>query len=558
MKSPRLPANWLERPLARDLLGGLFVLAPPYVFEKADQFFFLTHQHFLFFTLSGIRYDFDVVYLAAAGYIVGRSSKGLARSWAVYLMSVVVFLWLVYSACSPRLCYNTGVDGLEPLRMGSIFAAVGIASVFSGWALRQEEPRKGEVMLAGGAAFYAIAYHPVVFSLAGAGILPPLDPTAVYAFLAGLGWVVSKSLPEEFGVFGVLRRFAVSTAAILVLLAVSEGIAGHYITQELWFLASAALASAGGAFVGAAQSRVSAKWGKRFYAVLILFVLLVTLVVWPDAVAGQVLTSTDPLRPAAYSYVTPYYVGGFMSSPMVRPTAVTLDVSFAQGDASSIPGGGFLAAGIGVHAADCCTDGIDYGYRFDRVLYPNGSQFLTGSAWEVCDANAACGGHSWKQLLYHFSSPLGSFEASEPVHLIIGWELRRVAFIFGGSLNQSTTVVGSFLLPRSANAAFNAGWLGPPDKPSFRGAFFFQFGVASVGTPTGSWSVTLSCPAIPHNGSWTCVDHAQTLQGDQSFWKVLWRWGELFPKVDVAGDNATKTIIVSGSENTVGSFEPLW
>ena len=65
-------------------------------------------------------------------------------------------------------------------------------------------------------------------------------------------------------------------------------------------------------------------------------------------------------------------------------------------------------------------------------------------------------------------------------------------------------------------------------------ADYFQSGVMG-GCPIGhgGWRVLISCPAILA-GSWSCVDHAATLAGAQSFWKIWWRWGEDYPGVEVS------------------------
>jgi hypothetical protein len=54
------------------------------------------------------------------------------------------------------------------------------------------------------------------------------------------------------------------------------------------------------------------------------------------------------------------------------------------------------------------------------------------------------------------------------------------------------------------------------------------------------------------------VDHARTLEGSQSFWKVLWRWGEDYPNIE-AVPNGDKGVIFSYSPSmTMKNFQSLW
>ena len=287
---------------------------------------------------------------------------------------------------------------------------------------------------------------------------------------------------------------------------------------------------------------------------IVLFVISSTVVIWPDAVAGHVETVSNQGTPTNYTYDIPLYAGAFLSSPMIRPSGVGANVSLAVGS-SGISEGGFLSAGIGVHSADCCTDGIDYGYRLDAVVWQNGSRGIVGSAWEVCDANGACSGHSWKILLFYAAVTLPT-QAALPIRLSLTWENRSVVWRYESG--ASSAVLGALSLPPHANAAFNAGWLGPPDQPSPGGAFFFQFGVTTLSAPTGTWSATLYCPATMVKGKWSCVDHVETIQGGQSFWKILWRWGEDLPRVDANWTASDHSVTFHSSATTMDSFKTLW
>lgn len=541
-------------------LGVLLVVIPPYSVERLTQFFFVTQNHLGFGSLTGTRYYFDVVYLPFSAWIVGRRFRDPTRTWLTYVPSVALLIFLYFAACEPRLCYISGADGLEPLRMGFFFVAEGIAAGYLGALGKGSEPKgRWQKPLSVACGFYAIAYNGVIFTLAGAKVLYPLDPFAELFFLATLSFVTTVNAKEGTG---LADRLAPPILAQGILLLIGIGITWQYLPEVLpfvgWSFAAVVVGVSFGAVLTIRGKRVlvSLRKSRLPFTLLILFVLLTTLVIWPDAVAGQVTAVSNPGRPSDYSYAIPLTVGGFMSSPMVRPEAVALNVSFADSDSYSIQEGNFLGAGIGIHSTDCCTDGIDYGFRFDRQLWSNGSERLTASAWRICDTNAACGGHSWKVLLYYASIPYTDSGPSRPLRLVLEWQNRTVLWQYdsGGGMKS----LGSFVALPSMNAAFNAGWLGPPDRPSPGGAFFFQFGVTSLRQPYGSWDVRLSCPSIMLNGTWGCIDHAESLQGDQSYWKVLWRWGETFPGVQGTSDPAEQSITLHNSNSTIGSFSKFW
>ncbi len=539
-------------------LALVFVLGPPYLFETLAEHFYLLHSN-LFFIFSGQRFYFDVYYLAFAGGVLGYKSRNLVRGWLAYFASITILMTLFFSACDPILCYSTGIDGLEPLRMGSFFIAIGIATSYLG-DRRSGFPNTSNTarLLAGGCAFYAVAYVPVIFTIAGATILAPVDGFALPALLTFLSFAVVLSFGEGAGI----KTWFIPVASQAALLLIGSGIARQYYSEVLTIVAVALIATAGGAGGGALILARSTRFSSRFrrsrlpFTGVVVFVVLASLIVWPDAVVGQVVSASNAGVPANYSYVIPDSAGGFMSSPMVRPSAVRVNVTFAHFDVSSVQVGGFLAGGIGVHSADCCTDGIDYGYRFDAILYGNGSETLSASAWKVCDANAACGGHSWRLLMFFVSRPLSRAALEEQLQLTLRWQNHTVIWEYG--LGGRTYQLGAFVASGRANSAFNAGWLGPPVNPSPGGAFFFQFGVSKTGQMTGPWSVSFDCPSIFWNGTWSCINHAESLQGDQSFWKVLWRWGESFRGVEAQADPSLRSVTFHGSNSTMCSFVGFW
>ncbi len=115
-----------------------------------------------------------------------------------------------------------------------------------------------------------------------------------------------------------------------------------------------------------------------------------------------------------------------------------------------------------------------------------------------------------------------------------------------------------FVVPPQENHNFNTGVLaGGGLNLQQTGAYFFQFGIMSrhpVGH--GGWRVELICPSLL-TSEWGCVGHAKTIAGGQSFWKVIWRWGEGYP--DAAVDVYDYRAIDFGfSPNPAPSFKTLW
>jgi hypothetical protein len=316
-------------------------------------------------------------------------------------------------------------------------------------------------------------------------------------------------------------------------------------------------------------------------AVIIVLILMVTFV--PDATAnvvpgdgsgtGLAISGTPVFGPLVYA-------GGFMPGAFSRPTGVASTVSFAGTNASSIQADNFLAAGIGTHSPDCCVDGIDYGYRFDVFLYHDGSERLVAAAWKICDWNIACGGHSWQDLMF-FSSGKVTVQPQSNVRLALEWQNRTVLWSYSidqGILQRFTT----FTPPVQENPYFHVGTLGnlPPGPEPPRvlypqglvnlfsstqasGFYFFQYGLTSrypIGH--GGWQASFICPSYSVKGvDWTCLSHSDSIQGDQSYWKVFWRWGDPYSNV-VAGRCDGSPVACArfryDPASTLQSFETLW
>ena len=308
------------------------------------------------------------------------------------------------------------------------------------------------------------------------------------------------------------------------------------------------------------------------YAAL-LVALISTGVFLPDAAAGVVPRQPSEGLPSSFAIGPSAYAGGFATQSIVRPEAVSVTVSFAGTNASSIEANNFLPGGLGVHSPHCCLDGIDFGYRFDVYLFHDGREMLAAEAWEICDWNMACGGHSWQNLMFFRDEKIITPSISSDLHLYLEWENRTVVWSY--SVNEGTVQnFTSFVPPAVDNPYFNVGTLGgipsspEPPSPYFlnqpTGYYFFQYGLMSAyPIGHGGWAVSFYCPSYltGANDSWKCIQHSDTVQGDKAYWKAIFRWGEPYSNVvpTVVSDGGPPAVRFSYSpSSTMPSFESLW
>jgi len=536
----------------------LVVAGPPFLFERLAQYSYLAHNG-LFFFFSGQRFMFDIYYLAFSTAAVAFYTKDLVRSWMANMVSISLLIFLFFAGCDPKLCYSSGPDGFESVRDWLFFSSEILATTYAGWLVRKAgAATRWQRLLASGGTFYAISFYPVMLNLAGVRILGSSNQVVFPLFLSLLSILVVVSFSE-----GRAGRFAVVPILSVGLVIFSSlGMVSQYYSEALPTFVTILVSATAGAGVAVLLSFGENGLSHRIrksripITLAVVFVVITTVVVFPDAAVGYVTSYSGGSMPSSYTYALSLYAGGFMSStPMIRPKAVGLQVAFGPNDSTHLPQGGFLAAGIEVHSADCCTDGIDYGYKFDALLWSNGSQSVVGDVWKTCDSNAGCGGHTWKVLLFHHIELLRGLNSNESLNLVLKWVGHSVEWSYSSVSSNRTMAI--FSAPASDNAAFNAGWDGP-QNPYPGGALFFQFGVSALSQPSKGWSVLLTCPSVYWNGAWTCVSHAQTVQGDQSYWKALWRWGEFFPDVKAVANAPTHSFVLEGGEPEMGSFASLW
>jgi hypothetical protein len=557
-------------------LVSVFIIAlvPSYLVERITEYNFLTSSSW-FFWWSGCRTEFFIVSIVTGGILAGYLTRNTWRTSLAFMSGVAGLMILFYYACDPRVCYSFGIDGLEPLRLGFFFCCIGVGGIAMGAHLHGTMPTRFESKLTGFATVTAIAWYPIMFSMGGASLLVPFAPAPLLAVVAMIGFGVSA------GIAGIIGRAAGVTTpvlAILLLVSLASGVAAQYFAGmaaviELVLLVGV-LSSLGGALVASRSGHHVERRLARPAAYIIasiLLVFLMTTVIIPSAVNGIEPSNSG----SSLSIGAPVYVGGFMAQSFVRSKGVSVSVDFNDTNPSVIQANNFLSAGIGAHSPHCCVDGIDFGYRFDVYLFNGGDKELVATAWEVCDDIMACGGHSWEDLL--FSSTKVTSPQYSSYFLSMEWEDRTVYWVYsvdGGPLQNFT----SYVPTSRENPYFNAGTLGPvpsepyPSTPFLYGlphyfdasipssTFLFQYGIMSrfpIGH--GGWSVSFTCPAYLLNSSWTCASRSASIQGDQSFWKAIWRWGNPYPDV-AALPNAANHSVTFTYESSVllPSFESFW
>ena len=548
----------------RYLLPAVWTFVPLYLIERLADTYFLSDNLAAFYGISGWRLVLFIV-IAVAGSICAGAL--LAEFWGATLAEIaglVGFLILAYFLCDPRVCYAVGPGGLEPLRFGFFLGSVTTSGSALGVAIRRKPFSRLGHFVVGFAGFAAFGFYPVIFTFAGTKLFSPYHPW-VSALLLGVA-AASISVTSSLSL-GPRWGFAIPLFSLAVLFALSAGIASTYFSSVALALTVFALIVAASAAMGAsfvlreeASAKLYRSWFSGAFATGLILVLLMMLLLVPDAVNGVVPASAG--SPGSFVLGAPVYLGAYMNAMPGHASGAEVTVSFAGTNASSIQADNFLSAGMGIHAAGCCVDGIDYSYRFDLYLFHDGSESLVASAWQACDDNAACGGHSWKVLMFLEAQPLRPVQLSDNVTLMMRWIKSQENTSVLWSYSRSGGAFTNFtdFIPSSAeNRDFNTGVLsGGTPTAAQSGSYFFQFGIMSR-YPIGhdGWKVELTCPAVL-DAEWSCVPHASTLTGDQSFWKVFWRWGEDYVDSMAFSPGPDRVIFGFSTNPSTSSFRSLW
>jgi len=553
--------NW--RLAAQLALPAAWTFIPIFAVEKLADYFFLIDNTSAFYTMSGWRLELFIIFTLAGSVAAGALLQDVWKAAAAEVVALIAALVSFFSLCDPRVCFSSGPESLEPLRMGFFLGSVAFSGVAIGVALRRRQPSKSTQLLTGFLGFAALCYYPVIFTFAGTRLLPSLFPWDIAAVLVIVAYPVSVAASLTFG---LRTGLLLPLASLVTLFVLSAGIAlpnVESLASTLELMTASAVAAAGAGAISVARKRKGAMAHRSeissLFVVGLVVVLSMMLLVVPDAVNGVV--PANPGQQPTFNVGVPVYTGAYMDGPPGHALGAEVTVNFAKTDPASIQGDNFLSAGMGIHSAGCCVDGIDYSYRFDVYLFHGGGETLSATAWEVCDDNAACGGHSWMVLMFLKSSLIKQGTTNENLTLRMEWvhvpggpEVEWAYSEGGGAFTNYT----SFLAPKAENPNFNTGVLpGGTIGPQQKASYFFQIGIMSrypIGN--GGWTVEISCPALLVTG-WICVDHAKTLTGDQSFWKIFWRWGENYPDVSVVGWGS-QNIVFNYSAGSTPSFQSLW
>lgn len=547
------------REVARIALACLWTFVPMFGVERLANYYYLAHDP-TFFLISGWRLEVFILSCLVGSLAAGAFLRNFRLALVSQGISLAAVLTLVYVVCDPRVCFSTAPDGFEPARLAFFLGSVVVSASSLGASSRNAKPEhEWERSLAGVAAFAGVAWYPIVFAFAGTSLLSPFSPLGVLAVMFVLGLSAacgaSKTLTWK-------RAMLIPIGSLLLTLAVSVGIAWAYLGSVASVMEMIAVSTFAGTLVGLwlARTQRDSKNLRSFatlgFGVSIVLVLLMTLVIIPDAVSGVMPQNT----PSGGSYVMgiPDYAGAYMDAPQGHAQGVGINLSFTGTSANIIENDNYLAAGIAVHSANCCVDGIDFAYRFDVLMFHGGNETLLATAWEACDDVVACGGHSWKVLMFSQAGRLGAAGSGQIVGLRMQWQ--------GGSVNWSYANKGaesvdfaSFEAPPQENHAFNTGISGGVSLSRQKEAYFYQFGVLSkypIESP--GWGVHFQCPSILVNATWACIGHARTLTGSDSFWKVIWRWGEDYPGVNIATDGPKAVLFEYSATNATADLSPLW
>jgi len=546
----------------RYALAFAWTFVPVYVTEKLADFFFLTDDTPSFYFMSGWRLILFIAFALGGSVAAGALTKRVWGSAVIQWGAVASCMLLFFYLCDPRVCFSAGPDGLEPLRLGVFLGSISFSGVTLGVAARHGNESSSSMLAGGFFGIVAIGFYPVVFTFAGAKLLSPFAPWASGAILAVAAFPVSVTT----AIRGGTRRGALLPVLSMgFLLLISFGIAVAYLQSVLVDIGVLVFCVVAAAMAGAELTRkrkgLVIAHRSKFSVLLalgIVLVLALMLLTTPDAVNGVV---PAPGSTTAFSQGTPVYSGAFMEGPAGHSEGAGVTVSFAGTNSSSIQPDNYLSAGMGIHAAGCCVDGIDYSYRYDLILFRSGNESMLATAWEVCDDNAACGGHSWKVLMYSHVLSLGKGDLDGNTTLRMTWFQGA-----GGSgvlwsysePGQGVRNFTSFAPPSAENRDFNTGVLeGGTLNSGQKASYFFQFGVMSrYSIGHGGWRVVLTCPSV-QNVTWACVNHAMTLDGSQSFWKIFWRWGEDYQGMSVGSPRPGEIEFGYANESTP-SFQQLW
>ena len=541
------------------LAAVLVVVIPPILFEKYTFFLYLSASPD-FFTFSGYRLWFDLIWFGVSGVfsaiIFNRDGKAAVLP-SLIASAIFVLVVNVPPFCDPRECYVSSTDGLAFLRDYLLLAALGIST--SAVSLRRwfdKSNRRqvldvafelGVVTLLG----YALSFFQLMHIFAGVSapfpenylqwFLSSATPSVAGSMLilgrGNLGGLIAKLYGGTSGVLlslllaidlpcGDCSGYALSIASILFL--------AFVFALPAWFLE---------------KTKRNEMWISRTTSITAGTVVVITIILmwgffFVTNYEMSVVNGFSDVSNSSFSQIEVghafAYAGGYLAIPRVDSQSVGVNISFGNTtiNQSSYPRD-FLSAGVGDQSPNCCKDGLDLAYRADLFLFSNGTEAAVARAWWACDVNIACGGYSWQQLLHIGSARLPDNTISNWVNLEMNWSsptsidwFYRITY----TANHTTSpwvIFSSFTPPKIQNHYWDAGlfYVGSGNLPTGY-AYFYQFGVSSAyPIEQSDWHVFISCPDIVLNGSWNCIPRAGFINGAHSMWKVLYTFGRNYPGV---------------------------
>ncbi len=582
----------------RAILLATFPWLPPYLFEKTDFYFHLTHQPDWYYQLSGDRLLVDLGCFALGGILAAYL---LRPRWAIVqvFLSAVIVWTLFYVACPTYApggvwqpeCYNSGPDGLVGLRLAGIMFCYGALPIFvkaapKGGAALNRMMRPVIASLGGIVLTVVMVWYPLSAWFSGVTYLQPFVAFQTI-LLIGVPQIATGILAVR-----IARSLKIGAASAIISLLFFSAVFWNsdcpgcdrtllYLLVPLWAL----FASLGGITEIGLPARIRllhmSGWlgtikmedFQRVGLALVLTVSLCTLVArdyWNPSVlyASSISPSSGDLTLGQPFYP---YVGGYYNSIQYRICCVEIGVSISMANPRLLSPDNFLMAGMGVQSPNCCIDGWDFGWRADVFLLPNSSLIVSGSSWETCDSNANCGGYMWEHLWYHSQVTLNPATISSMIFLRMSWEPvtdngqpRQKVNWYYNTTGTPWTQFGTYLPDPRLGTYFDIGLSGGPAQTIPQGtAFLYQFGVASK-IPVSGWNVLLLNPSFKYQGAWRVMERANIVQGDTSFWKFRYRWGGLPYDGITARANLNDSTMPPGvvefsySSGTLKDYAPLW
>jgi hypothetical protein len=583
--------------ILRAVLIAIFPWLPPYIFEKTDFYFHLTHQPDWYYQLSGDRLLVDLASFAVWGIVAAYL---LRPRWALVQIALSALLvWVLFYVACPTYapgglwqpeCYNSGPDGLVGLRLAGIMFCYGALPIFvkaapnSATLNRMWRPA---VALVGGLVLTVVmVWYPLSAWFSGVTYLQPF--VAFQAMLLiGVPQIATGILAARMG-----RSLKIAATSGIVSLVFFSAIfwtspcpgcdrSFLYVAVPLWVV----FALLGGITELGLPARIRLPMTpsclrtvkkedfQRVGLALVLASCLFTLVARDYWNPSVLYSSSISPSPGDLTLGQPFYpyVGGYYNSTQYRICCVEIGVSISMANPRLLAPENFLMAGMGVQSPNCCIDGWDFGWRADVFLLPNGSLTVSASSWETCDSNANCGGYMWEHLWYHSQVALSPQPISNMIFLRMSWEpvtvngqSRQAVNWYYNTTGTPWTPFGSYLPDPRLGTYFDIGLSGGPTSTAPQGtALLYQFGVASK-TPVSGWSVLFLNPSFKYQSSWRIMERANIVQGESSFWKFRYRWGGLPYEGVTARANLIDPTIppdmveFSYTGGTLKNYAPLW